>query len=181
MEVWATSNCWRCTFQSMGFLVRLIPTQHVKAFTHRQENDADDALANQIRYWRQNKGLRSPLAFIFYSSDCLILLRLQNNQCSPCYTSHCTRCLKTYIHLMSAFSLRNKALQLCASNNPNIKCWWQYRVLTRLLPPRFWVKWMRSSLLTGANYLPGVVWFPGSVAQVENQPNPHEQKREPWL
>ncbi len=29
----------------MGFLIRLNPTQHVKAFTHHQKNDANDALA----------------------------------------------------------------------------------------------------------------------------------------
>lgn len=29
----------------MGFLIRLIPTQHVKALTHHQKNDANDALA----------------------------------------------------------------------------------------------------------------------------------------
>ncbi len=45
MEACATSNYWGRTFQSMGFLIRLIPTQHVKAFTHHQKNDANDALA----------------------------------------------------------------------------------------------------------------------------------------
>lgn len=37
MEVCATSHYWGRTFQSMGFLIRLIPTQHVKAFTHHQK------------------------------------------------------------------------------------------------------------------------------------------------
>jgi len=45
MESCATSHYWRRTFQSMGFLIRLIPTQHVKAFTHHQKNDANDAQA----------------------------------------------------------------------------------------------------------------------------------------
>ncbi|MDF0533517.1 IS110 family transposase [Shewanella sp. A32] len=45
MEACATSHYWGRTFQSMGFLIRLIPTQHVKAFTHHQKNDANDALA----------------------------------------------------------------------------------------------------------------------------------------
>lgn len=45
MEACATSHYWGSTFQSMGFLFRLIPTQHVKALTHHQKNDANDALA----------------------------------------------------------------------------------------------------------------------------------------
>lgn len=44
MEACATSNYWRRTFQSIGFQVRLIPTQHVKVLTHHQKNDANDAL-----------------------------------------------------------------------------------------------------------------------------------------
>ncbi|NDO83807.1 IS110 family transposase [Citrobacter sp. NCU1] len=45
MEACATSHYWGRVFQSMGFLVRLIPTQHVKALTHHQKNDSNDALA----------------------------------------------------------------------------------------------------------------------------------------
>ncbi|WP_237932203.1 IS110 family transposase [Buttiauxella sp. S19-1] len=45
MEACATSHYWGRTFQSIGLLVRLIPTQHVKAFTRHQKNDANDALA----------------------------------------------------------------------------------------------------------------------------------------
>lgn len=45
VEVCATSHYWGRTFQSMGFIIRLIPTQHVKALTHHQKNDANDALA----------------------------------------------------------------------------------------------------------------------------------------
>ncbi|CAG9296827.1 IS110 family transposase ISXpo1 [Celerinatantimonas diazotrophica] len=45
MEACATSHYWGRTFQSMGFIIRLIPTQHVKALTHHQKNDANDALA----------------------------------------------------------------------------------------------------------------------------------------
>ncbi|MEQ4680953.1 IS110 family transposase [Providencia rettgeri] len=45
MEACATSHYWGRTFQSIGFQVRLIPTQHVKALTHHQKNDANDALA----------------------------------------------------------------------------------------------------------------------------------------
>ena len=45
MEVCATSHYWGRIFQSMGFLIRLLPTQYVKAFTHHQKNDANDALA----------------------------------------------------------------------------------------------------------------------------------------
>ncbi len=36
---------WGRTFQSIGLIVRLIPTQHVKAFTRHQKNDANDPLA----------------------------------------------------------------------------------------------------------------------------------------
>ena len=43
MEACATSHYWGRTFQLMGFLVRLIPTQHVKALAHHQKNDANDA------------------------------------------------------------------------------------------------------------------------------------------
>lgn len=45
MEACATSHYWGRTFQSIGFQVRLIPTQHVKTLTHHQKNDANDALA----------------------------------------------------------------------------------------------------------------------------------------
>lgn len=45
MEACATSHYWGRTFKSIGLLVRLIPTQHVKAFTRHQKNDANDALA----------------------------------------------------------------------------------------------------------------------------------------
>lgn len=40
MEACATSHYWGRTFQSIGLLVRLIPTQHVKAFARHQKNDA---------------------------------------------------------------------------------------------------------------------------------------------
>ncbi|MEA9392785.1 IS110 family transposase [Acerihabitans sp. TG2] len=45
MEACATSHYWGRTFHSMGYPVRLIPTQHVKALTRHQKNDANDALA----------------------------------------------------------------------------------------------------------------------------------------
>ncbi|MFJ5453445.1 IS110 family transposase [Pectobacterium jejuense] len=45
MEACATSHYWGRTFQSMGYAIRLIPTQHVKALTRHQKNDANDALA----------------------------------------------------------------------------------------------------------------------------------------
>ncbi|HHR6132306.1 TPA: IS110 family transposase, partial [Providencia alcalifaciens] len=38
METCATSHYWGRTFQSIGFQVRLIPMQHVKALTHHQKN-----------------------------------------------------------------------------------------------------------------------------------------------
>ena len=45
MEVCSTSHFWGRTLISMGYDVRLIPTQHVKAFARHQKNDANDALA----------------------------------------------------------------------------------------------------------------------------------------
>ncbi|PHM53895.1 IS110 family transposase [Xenorhabdus sp. KK7.4] len=45
IEACATSHHWGRTLQAMGYTVRLIPTQHVKAFSHHQKNDANDALA----------------------------------------------------------------------------------------------------------------------------------------
>ena len=45
MEACATSYYWGRTFQSTGYAIRLIPTQHVKALTRHQKNDANDALA----------------------------------------------------------------------------------------------------------------------------------------
>ncbi|MDC9616407.1 IS110 family transposase [Xenorhabdus khoisanae] len=45
MEACATSHYWGRTLQAMGYHVQLIPTQHVKAFSHHQKNDANDALA----------------------------------------------------------------------------------------------------------------------------------------
>jgi transposase len=45
MEACATSHFWGRTLASMGYCVRLIPAQHVKAFVRSQKNDANDALA----------------------------------------------------------------------------------------------------------------------------------------
>ncbi|MGE4686820.1 IS110 family transposase [Yersinia enterocolitica] len=45
MEACSTSHFWGRTLSAMGFSVRLIPAQHVKAFTKSQKNDANDALA----------------------------------------------------------------------------------------------------------------------------------------
>lgn len=45
MEACSTSNYWGRTLIAMGFSVKLIPAQHVKAFVRSQKNDANDALA----------------------------------------------------------------------------------------------------------------------------------------
>ena len=45
MEACATSHYWARTFSEMGFDVRLIPAQHVKAFVRGNKNDVNDALA----------------------------------------------------------------------------------------------------------------------------------------
>ncbi|AVP99112.1 hypothetical protein C7S18_18910 [Ahniella affigens] len=45
MEACGSSNYWGREFQALGFEVRLIPAQHVKAFTRVQKNDSGDALA----------------------------------------------------------------------------------------------------------------------------------------
>ncbi|UIN02557.1 IS110 family transposase [Yersinia ruckeri] len=45
MEACSTSHFWGRTLISMGYSVRLIPAQHVKAFVRSQKNDANDALA----------------------------------------------------------------------------------------------------------------------------------------
>lgn len=45
MEACSTSHYWSRTLSAMGFSVRLIPAQHVKAFAKSQKNDANDALA----------------------------------------------------------------------------------------------------------------------------------------
>ena len=45
MEACSTSHFWGRTLNSMGYSVRLIPAQHVKAFVRSQKNDANDALA----------------------------------------------------------------------------------------------------------------------------------------
>ncbi|MBX2849906.1 MAG: IS110 family transposase [Acidiferrobacterales bacterium] len=45
MEACATSHYWARTFSEMGFTVRLIPAQHVKAFVRGNKNDANNALA----------------------------------------------------------------------------------------------------------------------------------------
>ncbi|MDC9603760.1 IS110 family transposase, partial [Xenorhabdus griffiniae] len=34
MEACATSHYWGRTLQAMGFIIRLVPTQHVNAFSH---------------------------------------------------------------------------------------------------------------------------------------------------
>jgi len=44
MEACGTSHHWARTFSSMGFTVRLIPAQHVKAFVRGNKNDTNDAL-----------------------------------------------------------------------------------------------------------------------------------------
>lgn len=45
IEACATSHFWGRTFASMGYCIRLIPAQHVKAFVRSQKNDVNDALA----------------------------------------------------------------------------------------------------------------------------------------
>src|SRR5476649_1540334 len=45
VEHHTTSHYWGRTFHSMGYSIRLIPTQHVKPLTRHQKNDANDALA----------------------------------------------------------------------------------------------------------------------------------------
>ena len=45
MEACSTSHFWGRALISMGYDVKLIPTQHVKAFARHQKNDANDALA----------------------------------------------------------------------------------------------------------------------------------------
>ena len=44
-EACATSHFWGRTLTSMGYCVRRIPAQHIKAFVRSQKNDANDALA----------------------------------------------------------------------------------------------------------------------------------------
>ncbi len=44
MEACSTSHFWGRALISMGYDVKLIPTQHVKAFARHQKNDANDAL-----------------------------------------------------------------------------------------------------------------------------------------
>lgn len=45
MEACSTSHFWGRTLSSMGYSIRLIPAQHVKAFVRSHKNDAHDALA----------------------------------------------------------------------------------------------------------------------------------------
>lgn len=45
MEACSTCRFWGRTFSAMGYPVRLIPAQHVKAFVRSQKNDANDDLA----------------------------------------------------------------------------------------------------------------------------------------
>lgn len=45
MEACTTSHFWGRTFASIGYCVRLISAQHVKAFVRSQKNAANDALA----------------------------------------------------------------------------------------------------------------------------------------
>ncbi len=44
MEACSTSHFWGRPLSFMGYSVRLIPDQHVKAFVRNQKNDANDAL-----------------------------------------------------------------------------------------------------------------------------------------
>ncbi len=45
MEACQGAHYWGRTLQTMGYEIRLIPTQHVKALCKNQKNDANDALA----------------------------------------------------------------------------------------------------------------------------------------
>ncbi|WP_331251334.1 MULTISPECIES: hypothetical protein [Photorhabdus] len=45
MEACQSAHYWGRTLQAMGYEIRLIPTQHVKALCKNQKNDANDALA----------------------------------------------------------------------------------------------------------------------------------------
>lgn len=57
MEACGSSNYWGREFQALGFEVRLVPAQHVKAFTRVQKHDSGDALA--IAEACQRPGLHS--------------------------------------------------------------------------------------------------------------------------
>lgn len=45
MEACGSANYWARTFIRLGYEVRLVPAQHVKAFTRGNKNDSNDALA----------------------------------------------------------------------------------------------------------------------------------------
>ncbi len=45
MKVCQSAHYWGRTLQAMGYEIRLIPAQHVKALCKNQKNDASDALA----------------------------------------------------------------------------------------------------------------------------------------
>ena len=45
MEAWGPSHYWGRVFRDMGYEVKLIPPQHVKAFARVNKTDAGDALA----------------------------------------------------------------------------------------------------------------------------------------
>lgn len=54
MEACGTSHYWARTLTSMGFVVRLIPAQHVKALLRGNKNDVNDALAIAESVFRPN-------------------------------------------------------------------------------------------------------------------------------
>ena len=75
MEACGSSHHWTRTLTTMGFTVRLIPAQHVKAFVRGNKNDANDALAIAESVFRPD--LHDVQAKTLEQQDIQTLLRIR--------------------------------------------------------------------------------------------------------
>ncbi len=76
MEACGSSHYWHRELTKLGFKVRLIPAQHVKAFSRGNKNDANDALAIAESVFRP--GIHDVQAKSIEQQDIQTLLRIRS-------------------------------------------------------------------------------------------------------
>ncbi len=75
MEACGSAHHWARTFAAMGYTVRLLPTQHVKALSRGNKSDAHDALAIAETVFRPNIHAVAPKTL--EQQDVQVLLRIR--------------------------------------------------------------------------------------------------------
>lgn len=80
MEACGSAHHWARTFVAMGYTVRLLPTQHVKALSRGNKSDALDALAIAETVFRPNIHAVAPKALEQQDVQVLLRIRLRHKE-----------------------------------------------------------------------------------------------------